>query len=142
METFKEQQDADTKAKTAFDGSFAAYASRCAMLELSTDSSLETTTKQLSTLFSPQIILVNHEKRLEIDTVCSNLALKYNMVYISAYQVIAEHVQKKTKWGMMLEAGKRNNPIEFEDIDEFNEAEFSPSLYDQKLVLDLMRSTI
>lgn len=55
------------------------------MLELNTDNSLETTTKGLMDLFSPQVILVNHEKRLDVDTVCSNLAIKYNMIYVSAY---------------------------------------------------------
>lgn len=58
--------------------------------------------------------------------------------------MIAEHVQKKTKWGQLLTAGKRNKELCFkaDDKDEFNEAEYSPSLYDQKLVLDLMRTTI
>lgn len=58
---------------------------RCTVLELNTDNSLETTTKDLMGLFSPQIILVNHEKKLNVDTVLSNLALKYNMIYISVY---------------------------------------------------------
>lgn len=144
LETLKEQQDSDAKAKEVFDGRFLAYPNRCTMLELSTDSSLETTNKQLIALFSPQIVLINHEKRLAIDTVCANLAIKYNMLYISAYQVIAEHVQNKTKWGQMLNNSKRNKDLTFkeDDKDEFKEAEFSPSLYDQKLVLDLMRSTI
>lgn len=85
LEAFKEQQDVDVKAKEVFDGAYLAYPTRCTMLELDTGSSLETTSKQLLTLFSPQVILINHEKRLAIDTVCSNLAIKYNMIYISAY---------------------------------------------------------
>ncbi len=93
------------------------------MLELSTDSSLETTCKQLLTVFSPQLILINHEKRLAIDTVCSNLAIKYNMIYISAYQVIAEHINNKTKWGQALMNSKRNKELCLgTDKDEFNEA--------------------
>jgi len=42
-------------------------------------------------------------------------------------------------------ASKRTNePIKFDEgvSDSFNEAEYSVSLYDQKLVLDLMRATI
>lgn len=54
-------------------------------MELNTDNSLETTIKDLMGLFSPQIILVNHEKKLNVDTVLSNLALKYNMIYLSVY---------------------------------------------------------
>lgn len=88
--------------------------------------------------------MVNHEKRLSIDTECANLAIKYNMIYLSACQVIAQHVQGKTKWGELLTAGKRKNCIKFEGgvDDQFNESEFAPSLYDQKLVLDLIRTTI
>jgi len=33
----------------------------------------------------PRVILVNHEKRLSVDTTCANLAIKYNMLYLSAY---------------------------------------------------------
>jgi hypothetical protein len=96
-------------------------------------------------LFAPQIILVNHEKSLDIDTVSSNLAIKYNMIYVSAYQVIAEHIKNNSKWGQLLMASKRTNePIKFAEgvSDSFNEAEYCVSLYDQKLVLDLMRATI
>lgn len=145
LEVFKEQQDFDVKSKKAFDETYGLFAGRCSMLELNTDNSLETTTKMLMDLFSPQIILVNHEKRLDVDTVCSNLAIKYNMIYVSVYQVIAEHIKNNTKWGKLLAASKRtNDPLTFEEgvNDNFNEAEHSPSLYDQKLVLDLMRSTI
>lgn len=74
-------------------------------------------------LFSPQIVIVNHEKRLNIDTVCANLAIKYNMLYISAYQVIAEHICNKTKWGQLLLNSKRSDCLAFGEgvADEFNE---------------------
>ena len=145
IEVFKELQEVDVKAKKAFDDGFLAFAGRCSMLDLNTDNSLETTSKQLMSLFAPQIILVNHEKSLDIDTVSSNLAIKYNMIYVSAYQVIAEHIKNNTKWGQLLMASKRTNePIKFDEgvSDSFNEAEYCVSLYDQKLVLDLMRATI
>lgn len=54
-------------------------------MQISTDSSLETTLKELNSKFLPKVILVNHEKELDVDTTCSNLAIKYNMVYLSAY---------------------------------------------------------
>ena len=144
VEAFKEQQESDAKAKAALEEAFAAHADRCSMLELSPGASIETSKKQLLALFSPQVVLVNHEKRLSVDTVCSNLALKYNMLYISAYQVIAEHVQQKTKWGELLSNTKRNPTVAVQEDapDEFNEAEYSPSLYDLKLVLELMRATV
>lgn len=53
----------------------------------------------ISTKFAVKLILVNHEKKIPVDTVCANLALKYNMLYISVYQLIKEHVTKDTEWG-------------------------------------------
>lgn len=35
--------------------------------------------------FAAKIILVNHEKALDVDVPCSNLAIKYNMLYLSVY---------------------------------------------------------
>ena len=56
---------------------------------LKTDATSEETQAQaLKRLLKPRVILVNHEKRLGVDTTCANLAIKYNMVYLSAYQVI------------------------------------------------------
>lgn len=49
---------------------------------------LEGANQKLRGLFSAKVILVNHEKRLEVDTVCSNLSIKYNMLYMSVYQLI------------------------------------------------------
>lgn len=144
VEAFKEQQDSDAKAKTALTEAYGAHADRCSMLELTPDASIETSKKELLALFSPQVVLVNHDKALDVDTICANLALKYNMLYISAYQVIADHVQKKTKWGELLSSTKRiptvANQEDGEDL--FNESTYSPALYDLKLVLELMRTTV
>ncbi len=64
-----------------------------------TEQSLETVIKEITSKFSPKVILVNHEKNLPVDTTCANLAIKYNMVYISAYQTIKSHILSKTEWG-------------------------------------------
>jgi len=74
------------------------------MMNLKTDGSLETTTKELNQRFSPKVILVNHVKSLAVDTSCANIAIKYNMVYVSAYQVIKQHITCNTEWGKRLEA--------------------------------------
>lgn len=66
---------------------------------LSTDCSFETTLKNLKGLFSAKVILMNHEKRLNVDTTCSNIAIKYNMLYISVYQTIREHILNNTPMG-------------------------------------------
>jgi len=57
------------------------------------------------------VILVNHEKRLGVDTTCANLAIKYNMVYLSAYQVIKQHIEEKTDFGRRLLATKKPKDI-------------------------------
>ena len=58
---------------------------------------------QLRGHFSPmRVIVVNHEKRLDVDTVCSNLAIKYNLIDISVYQLIRHHIKNNTATGKAL----------------------------------------
>lgn len=63
---------------------------------------MEGAMKKVKDIFSAKVILVNHEKRLDIDTVSSNLAIKHNMLYISVYQLIKEHIWKNTEMGKAL----------------------------------------
>ena len=49
--------------------------------------------------FSAKVILVNHEKRIEVDTACSNLAIKYNLLYLSVYQLIRKEILAETELG-------------------------------------------
>lgn len=88
--------------------------------------------------------MINHEKRLGIDTTCANLAIKFNMLYISAYQIIKQHVEGKTEWGTKLESSKTRKEIVLSSQlkDEFNEAEFSPVHYDPAVVMQLLQFTI
>ena len=58
--------------------------------------------KELNSKFSPKVILVNHQKRLAVDTPCANLAIKYNMIYMSAYQIIKHHIEHNTLKGQKL----------------------------------------
>jgi len=44
--------------------------------------------KEVNKEFSAKVMLVVHEKRIDVDTACSNLAIKYNLLYISVYQLI------------------------------------------------------
>lgn len=68
-------------------------------ITIKTDGS-EAVGKQLRAHFSPlRVLVVNHEKRLDIDTACSNLAIKYNMIYLSVYQLIKKHVTECTALG-------------------------------------------
>jgi hypothetical protein len=63
-------------------------------------------------MFMPRVMIVNHEKRLGIDTTCSNLAIKYNMIYISAYQLIRNHILQGTEWGNKLQSSKTDKKFE------------------------------
>jgi hypothetical protein len=89
-------------------------------------------------------MIVNHEKRLGIDTTCSNLALKYNMIYISAYQLIKNHITNGTDWGQKLVACQKNKEIQLttQVRDEFNEHEYSPVHFDKQVIMDLLKFTI
>lgn len=113
-------------------------------MHMKTDDSLETTTKDLFNKFSPKVILVNHEKELNVDTTCANLAIKYNMIYISAYQVIKYHIEQNTPWGQKLLSNKREKGIQssFKVIDEFKEGLYSPVHYDLPKVMQLLKETV
>jgi len=84
-EELKQQKEAEEASATQLQEKMKPLNGRFQAIELSTSSSLETTLNSLKSKFSPQVILVNHEKRLGIDTTCANLAIKYNMIYISSY---------------------------------------------------------
>lgn len=94
--------------------------------------------------FQPRVLLVNHEKRLGIDTTCANLAIKYNMIYISSYQIIKQHIEGDTEWGKRLTATQRTKEIQLttQVRDEFNELQYSPVHFDQTTVISLIKWTI
>jgi len=75
--------------------------------ELSEDSLVP----ELKNLFEAKVILVNHEKRLTVDTACANLAIKYNFLYISVYQLIKQHFENNTDFGKRLLATKKHKNI-------------------------------
>jgi hypothetical protein len=83
---------------------------------------------------------VNHEKRLSVDTTCANLGIKFNMLYISVYQVIKSHIETNTDFGRRLIATKKPKEIQLQSQtkDEFGEAEFSAVHFDLDLVLQLL----
>lgn len=144
LEKLKASVEADAKVIESIESKFEAVLDRIEIIEIDTDKSIETTTKLIVQKFSPQVILLNHEKRLGVDTTCANLAIKFNMIYISVYQIIQQHIKNNTEWGKLLKSTKRKKDMAqtSQVRDEFNEAEYSPSLYDQKTVMDLIRTTI
>jgi hypothetical protein len=73
------------KQRAEVEQTFASAKGKLGLITLNTDGSLETTLNNLRGLFSARVIIVNHEKQLDVDTTCSNLAIKYNMLYLSVY---------------------------------------------------------
>lgn len=136
--------EADTALRGPLLEHFGKFKGRCNVIALETDTSLETTTAALRQRFQPKIILLNHEKRLGTDTTCSNLAIKYNLIYLSVYQIIRQHIEANTEWGERLKLTKREKALNVmtQVRDEFSESDFSPALFDQNLVMALLRHTI
>jgi len=98
-------------------------------------------------VFGYKVVIVNHEKRLPVDTACSNLAIKYNMLYLSVYQLIRMHVKKQTPIGKLLAASKKpkalNEKVKLVDgIHEFEEEVYSAVHYDMDLVMSMVQTTI
>lgn len=106
-------------------------------INLSTENSEETTLNELKNTFSPKVVLVNHEKRLSVDTTCANLAIKYNLVYISVYQTIKQHIENNTEMGKKLLATRKTKDIKLQTQakDEFMEFEYSAVHFDLDLVI-------
>ncbi len=50
------------------------------------------TMDEIKRTFSPKVILLVHDKRFVTDTPCSNLAIKYNLIYICVYQLIRDQI--------------------------------------------------
>jgi hypothetical protein len=61
-------------------------------INVQTDVSMETLQGNLRGQFAAKVVIVNHEKRLSVDSQCANLATKYNMLYLSVYQLIKIHI--------------------------------------------------
>jgi hypothetical protein len=110
-ETMKADSSTNADRREKLLEHFAGFKDRCTSYKLDTSISLESLARDLNGKFSPKIVLVNHEKQLGVDNVCSNLSIKYNMIYISAYQVIKQHIQSKSEWGVKLMATRRNKNV-------------------------------
>ena len=104
----------------------------------------ETLTAELAERFSPKVILVNHEKRLTVDTTCANLAIKYDFLYISVYQTIKQHIENNTVFGKRLLATQKKKDIRLQTQakDEFLEIDYSAVHFDLDLVIELIKETI
>ena len=105
----------------------------------SKDSMIKTVNKE----FSAKVMLVVHEKRIDVDTACSNLAIKYNLLYLSVYQLIRQEILAQTELGNALAESKRTKAMEFgpvvKNVDPYEEREYSAVHFDQNLVMQLVK---
>jgi hypothetical protein len=76
-----------------------------------TSSSEEVVATVLRDAICPKVILVNHEILLPVDAICANLAIKFNMMYISVFQLIKKEIEGNTEFGKRLLATKKSKPL-------------------------------
>lgn len=119
---------------------------RVKVIDMETDCSKESLVEEIRSKFCAKVILVNHEKRIEVDTACSNLAIKYNMMYISVYQLIKNEISAETELGRALADSRRQKGLDFgpvaKSVDPFSEAEFSAVHFEPTLVMQLVQQKI
>jgi hypothetical protein len=106
---------------------------------LNTDGSLETTLANLRNTFSAKVIIVNHESRLDVDTACSNLAIKYNMLYLSVHQSIKHNILSKSPIGKELLASMKPKSIAKAVNDEASsENDYCAVHFDLRVVIKML----
>jgi len=95
-----------------FDLCLKEFGTKTRIKEISTEASLELTWETLRSFFCAKIILINHEYSLPVDTPCANLAIKFNMLYVSVYQLIKENIEKRTPLGKKLLASHQPRALQ------------------------------
>ena len=109
---------------------------------LNTDGSLETTLANLRNTFSAKVIIVNHESRLDVDTACSNLAIKYHMLYLSVHQSIKHNILSKTAIGKELLSSMKPKSL-IKSVEESSlESEYCAVHFDLRVVIKMLQQII
>lgn len=98
-------------------------------------------------LFRAKIVIVNHAPSLPVDTPCANLAIKFNMLYLSVHQLIREHIRNNTSMGtrLLLSRQQRSMSAAFHQVgvmDAHDEMQYSAVHFDVHLVMELLSQTI
>lgn len=139
----KEEAAAADAERQAYVDDVREFGDKVVQVALDTAVSKESLAAQLRSNFCARIILVNHEKRLNVDTACANLAIKYNLLYLSVYQLIKNEITRKTEIGRKLELTRIPKALDLgHGEDEFEEGDFSAAHFDSDLVMQLVRSKI
>lgn len=142
-ETLKTQEEEFKTQKEQFGAALEKFDGKCETINFKTDDSLETLTASVRSTFCAKVILVNHESRLGVDTACSNIAIKYNMLYMSVYQLIKKEIEANTAVGKALADSKKLKDLNMDaSKDEFEEKKYSAAHYSMPLVMELVQNTI
>jgi hypothetical protein len=112
-----------------------------------TDCSQATTFAELKSKFCAKVVLLNHDPRLLVDVPASNLAIKYNMLYLSVPQLIGENIKNNTALGQKLTKSKQDKELieAFNSIgvqDPHDEAQFSAAHFDTSVVMEVIQQTV
>ena len=146
VNTLKEKATAAAEDAARLKACWADFIDRVKMIDLETGVSKESLAVSVRSKFSAKVILVNHEKRIEVDTACSNLAIKYNLLYLSVYQLIRKEILAETELGQALAHSKREKKLDFgpvtKSVDPFEEEQYSAVHFDQTLVMQLVQKKI
>ena len=146
MNTLKEKATAAAEDAQRLKACWADFIDRVKIIDLETGVSKESLSVSVRSKFSAKVILVNHEKRIEVDTACSNLAIKYNLLYLSVYQLIRKEILAETELGQALAHSKREKKLDFgpvtKSVDPFEEEQYSAVHFDQTLVMQLVQKKI
>jgi hypothetical protein len=102
QQELKDRAAAATKEAESMSAALAQFGDRVKEISLDTGVSKETLTNELRSQFCVKVIIVNHDKKLNVDVVCSNLSIKYNMLYLSVYQLIKNEIECNTEMGRRL----------------------------------------
>jgi len=140
----KEELEASNKQAEKFNDEIkSAYAARkdqVRLISLNTDGSQESILESLAGYFQAKIILVNtsHRERPPFTQVM-NLAVKYNMLQVSAHDVIQMNIMNETAAGKELLATRKAKKLVGE---ERKGHRFHPQHYDQSKVFSVLQQHI
>lgn len=102
IQDLKDQNDAYKAQSDELNKAFEPFSNMQIFDVLETDRSEEATMGALKNLYRAKIVIVNHAPSLPVDTPCANLAIRYNMLYLSVHQLIREHIRSNSKMGQRL----------------------------------------
>jgi hypothetical protein len=91
---------------------------------------------QIKDSFSPKIILLQHPPTVDIRTLCYNMAIKYDIIFIDVQKLIKDAIAKGSEIGKKLLMTKKPRNV----VKELGQ--HCPGLYDEAEIYQLIKSEI